>query len=360
MANSKVEREYFQAPDITLRVTDRCNLHCTHCFADSSAHLHENELTTEEVCSIIDWASDNGTFRLGITGGEPTLREDLLTIIAYAKSRDLWTMLTTNGFAVSEALCKGLSDNQIDQVDVSVDHSSPSLHDAFRGQPGVYDQALNTIGLLQDYNIPTAITTVISSWNFDNFHQLYELAQRLHVSMFKVDAFIAIGRGDMNLALTAGQFKWLYEWFSQSHDSDSQMLLGNFSDKFDFLYDEAAYSSDILQAVCGYRGQPVCEAGITRCTITAQGTVLPCSYFCTEEFYAGNMRSSSLDHIWHDSAVMNRMREEHAFQGICSTCEHNIRCRGGCRARAYYMGEHPQGPDPYCWIAYPEEGENSV
>ena len=358
MANRGIRREYFQAPDITLRVTDRCNLSCTHCFADSSTHSYEDELTTEEIYSIIDWAADNGTFRLGITGGEPTLRKDLCKIIAYAKSKNLWTMLTTNGYAVSEVLCKELSDVQVDQVDVSLDHADPTLHDSFRGKPGVYQHALTTIDLLQSYDVPTAITSVISSWNFDSFLQLYALAQKVQVSMFKADAFIAIGRGDRELALTPHQFKWLYEWFSTPHDS--QVFLGNFSDKFDFLYDEQSYSSDILQAIMGYKGQPICEAGITRCTITAEGMVLPCSYFCTQEFYAGSIRSASLDDIWHTSDVLNRMREETAFQESCESCQYNTLCRGGCRARAYYMGSHPSGPDPYCWIACSTEGEDHV
>jgi radical SAM protein with 4Fe4S-binding SPASM domain len=358
MANQKEEMEYFQAPDITVRITDRCNFHCIHCFVDSGSRVCENELSTEELKSIIDWAADNGSFRLGITGGEPTLRKDLLEIITYAKSKNLWTMVTTNGYALSREFCKKLGDTQIDQVDVSLDHAAADHHDQFRGQPGAYDCAIRTIKMLTQYEVPTAITSVISSWNFDSFQQLYALAHESTVTMFKADAFIAIGRGEMGLALTPLQFKWLYDWFIQN--CDSHMLHDTFSDKFDFLYDQERYCANILDAILGYRGMPICEAGITRCTITAQGTVLPCSYFSTPEFYAGNVRTSSLDEIWHNSEVMNTMRKRTDFEGICTSCEYNTLCRGGCRARAHFMGKTRYGPDPYCWIAYRKRSEECV
>ena len=358
MANQKEEMEYFQAPDITVRITDKCNFHCIHCFADSGSQVYENELSTEELKSIICWAADNGSFRIGITGGEPTLRKDLLEIITYAKSKNLWTMVTTNGYGLSKEFCKNLSDVQIDQVDVSLDHADADLHDQFRGQPGAHGSAIRTIDTLMQYEVPTAVTSVISSWNFDFFLELNSLVQKIGVTMFKADAFIAIGRGEMNLALTPMQFKWLYDFFIQGHDS--HMLHETFSDKFDFLYDQKRYRENILDAILGYRGVPICEAGITRCTITAQGTVLPCSYFCTPEFYAGNVRSLPLDEIWHNSEVLSTMRKRNDFEGTCTSCEYKTICRGGCRARAYFMGNAPRGPDPYCWIAHGKGSEKCV
>ncbi len=354
MTEKKDTIKYSSVPDITLRVTDRCDLHCIHCFVDSGAGM-ENELTTDEIKGIIDWAVKHGAFRLGITGGEPTLREDLVEIAGYAIENGLWTMITTNGFSLTEDLCRRLKEIKINQVDVSIDNSTAEAHDHFRGRKGSFERATKAVKMLRSYDIRTAITAVVSTRNFEDLPSLYQLARKLGASQFKVDAFIATGRGESSLALTAEQFRAVYEWMDRLHDPDIEVE--RFTDKFDFLYDRPCIPN-ILETVFDLKGVPVCEAGITRCTITADGTVLPCSYFCTSEFYVGNIRENTLDEIWHKSEILNTFREIGTFEGACKTCEHNDVCRGGCRARAYYMGGDPFGPDPYCWVAHKKGGNN--
>ena len=344
-------KRYFEAPDITLRVTDRCNLECIHCFAGSAKESGDTELSLHEIKGIIDWASGRGSFRLGITGGEPTLRKDLVEIVRYAKDSNLWTMVTTNGYSLTDDLCSALHSAGIDQVDVSLDNSTAALHDHFRGRTGSFERAVKAVSTLMSHNIVTAVTSVVSTWNVEDLSALYQLARESGAAIFKVDAFIAVGRGQQELALSPEQFKNVYEWMDTLDDPD--ITAEKFSDKFDFLY--AAPSLNVLEAVFDYKGAPVCEAAITRCTITAEGVVLPCSYFCTPEFYAGNIREQPLDEIWDESEVFKTFRTIHPFEGACTSCEYNTVCRGGCRARAYYMGEHPLGPDPYCWLATKKE-----
>ena len=338
--------EYFKGPNLILRVTDRCDLRCIHCFVDSG-RSHVNELTTDEIKGIIDWAARNGSFRLGITGGEPTLRKDLVEIAGYARENGLWTMITTNGFSLTEDLCRKLKEIEINQVDVSIDNSTAEAHDHFRGCKGSFERATQAVKMLLSHNITTAVTAVVSTRNFEDLPSLYQLARELKVPFFRADVFIALGRGQRDLALTAEQFRTVYEWMDKLHDPGikAERIFGN----FDFLFPDK-YRPDIMEVACGHKGVPVCEAGITRCSITADGTVLPCSYFCTPEFYAGNIRENTLDEIWHKSEVLKEFRKPGTFEGACKTCEYNTVCRGGCRARAYYMGEN--GLDPYCWVAH--------
>lgn len=341
-------RNYFKAPDMTLRVTEKCDLSCIHCFAASTSTHAPEELTIEEIQDIMDWAYHHDAFRIGITGGEPTLRDDLVDMVRYAKERMLWTMVTTNGFSLTEELCRGLKDSGVDQVDVSLDNSTAEAHDHFRGCRGSFARATKAVEMLVSHDIPTAITCVVSAWNVEDLHSLYRLARELGATFFKVDAFIAVGRGEKTLALAAEQFKSIYEWMDTLHDE--KIEVERFSDKFDFLY-PTKRSPSILETLFGHKGFPVCEAGITRCSIMANGTVVPCSYFCTREFYAGNVREQSLDEIWNESDVLTPFRTPHPFEGVCCECEYHAVCRGGCRARAYYMGEGFYGPDPYCWVA---------
>ena len=64
-------------------VTNKCNLRCIHCHLSSGTAL-ENEMTTEEIFRVIDEAKDLGVKRLIISGGEPLVRNDIMSIIEYA------------------------------------------------------------------------------------------------------------------------------------------------------------------------------------------------------------------------------------------------------------------------------------
>jgi GTP 3',8-cyclase len=112
------------ADDLRISVTDRCNFRCTYCMpAEGLQWLPKTEiLSFEELTRLL------GTFvRLGIrsvkvTGGEPTVRADLPTLVAMfrevAPSIDL--SMTTNGVLL-DRLAQPLADAGLDRVTVSLD-----------------------------------------------------------------------------------------------------------------------------------------------------------------------------------------------------------------------------------------------
>ncbi|HEX2341721.1 MAG TPA: radical SAM protein, partial [Vicinamibacterales bacterium] len=61
-----------------LEITQRCNLACVHCYADSSPHLPLTErMTFSDWCRVMDEARTMGCRRLQFIGGEPTIHPDL-------------------------------------------------------------------------------------------------------------------------------------------------------------------------------------------------------------------------------------------------------------------------------------------
>src|SRR4030042_5055676 len=74
---------------LILDLTNRCNLRCPICFAAAHAVDYVYEPTLEQIRSIIEYAQEMNrpTIVQGIqhSGGEPTVREDLLDIMRLAK-----------------------------------------------------------------------------------------------------------------------------------------------------------------------------------------------------------------------------------------------------------------------------------
>lgn len=105
-----------------LYVTKRCYLSCLYCrFKDNNV----KDATLENIFRNLDGIKRVGCNIVSITGGEPTLREDLPEILEYCKRNKLISYLSTNGFSLSYSLVNKLGQAGLDIINVSVD----SIHD---------------------------------------------------------------------------------------------------------------------------------------------------------------------------------------------------------------------------------------
>ena len=103
-----------------LRLGIKCNQRCLFCTAQTG---DENETTTQEAKELIDYIAINGTGTLAITGGEPTIRDDLITLIRYAKTKGIQNIeLQTNAVRLTD------NDYAIELVKSGVNHFFIALH----------------------------------------------------------------------------------------------------------------------------------------------------------------------------------------------------------------------------------------
>jgi cyclic pyranopterin phosphate synthase len=113
---------------LRISVTDRCNFRCVYCMpADGVKWLPKDDLLSfEEIVEISRAAIDvHGIRRFKLTGGEPTVRHNLVDLVSMMRRlpgiEDL--SLTTNGFALTD-LAQPLREAGLDRITVSLD----SLH----------------------------------------------------------------------------------------------------------------------------------------------------------------------------------------------------------------------------------------
>src|SRR3989344_1312732 len=84
-------------------VTYRCPLHCAFCYNPTDYISHtQNELTTAEWVRALREARQRGALHLGISGGEPLLRDDIEEIVAEAGSLGYYSNLITSGVGLTE------------------------------------------------------------------------------------------------------------------------------------------------------------------------------------------------------------------------------------------------------------------
>ncbi|MCK5458498.1 MAG: radical SAM protein, partial [Thermoplasmatales archaeon] len=110
-----------------LLITNRCNLRCSYCFMNAGASGVVYEPALDEIRQLMQQARDEkpvGSRAIQITGGEPTIREDLFEIIRIAKEVGFsHVQLNTNGIKLAESVeyCQRLKDEKVNTVYMSFD-----------------------------------------------------------------------------------------------------------------------------------------------------------------------------------------------------------------------------------------------
>jgi len=106
---------------LRLSLTDRCNFRCGYCSADD-LEAAEGLLTRGEIARLVTLFGRLGVRRVRLTGGEPTLRKEIVAIAADARAAPGVTevALSTNGHRLSE-LARPLREAGVESVNVSLD-----------------------------------------------------------------------------------------------------------------------------------------------------------------------------------------------------------------------------------------------
>ncbi len=122
-----------------LEITSRCNLYCPVCFADSREDKEQDDLPLEDIGRQLDFLQRaGGKFNIQLSGGEPTVREDMEEVVALVKKKKFpYVQLNTNGLrlAEEEGYAKKLKKAGLDAVFLQFDGVSDEVYQTLRGKP---------------------------------------------------------------------------------------------------------------------------------------------------------------------------------------------------------------------------------
>ena len=119
---------------VLLEVTRRCNLRCRFCFADGAAP----EPTLAELKAAVDEILRHGRPLIQLSGGEPTLRDDLPELVRHAKTAGASTVqINTNGLrlAADAGYASALQEAGLDIVFLQFDGTDDAVYETLRGRP---------------------------------------------------------------------------------------------------------------------------------------------------------------------------------------------------------------------------------
>lgn len=114
-------------PYLRLSVTDVCNFRCTYCLPDGYQKTHDDTfITLPEIARLVTAFAEMGTWKIRLTGGEPTVRPDFIDIAKTVSSIPgiRRVAFTTNGYKLPER-ARGYYDAGLRAINVSIDSLDP-------------------------------------------------------------------------------------------------------------------------------------------------------------------------------------------------------------------------------------------
>lgn len=169
---------------ITLQITRKCNLNCVYCSEVgfiSDPSLEETNRMLENL---------QGVKRIIISGGEPTLRGDLFSILELCKKNFDVVAMASNATNIDREMTKELS-KYVDYIDVTID-GPRAIHNKIRGS---YDKIIQGLWNLKQADVELSIVMVLLEENKNCVPYVAQIADALGAKKLKILSPIPKGRG---------------------------------------------------------------------------------------------------------------------------------------------------------------------
>lgn len=336
---------------IAWEVTRACNLDCVHCRAAAINEPPPGEWTTDEAKRFLEQVRAFANPVIILTGGDPMMRPDIWEIAAHGRDLGLRMVMSPNGTLITPESAEKMKEVGIMRVSISLDGSSPQVHDAFRRVNGAFEGALRGISYLRDAGIGFQINTTVTKHNLHDLENILQLVQDIGAEAWHVFLLVPTGRAEnmKEEEITPEQYEETLNWLYEVQRDAKIYVKPTCAPHYYRIYRQRAKEDGLpvkpqmqnqgLQAMT--RG---CLGGITFMFVSHMGDAYPCGYL--EEF-AGNVREEGPEKVWKESPVFNRLRDYAQLQGRCGACEY-VRVCGGCRARAKAIYGDYMAEEPYC------------
>jgi len=306
--------EWIAPARMDLAITYRCNLECPKCYVGD--RKIDRELDAAEWVKVFEALWSMGIPQVVFTGGEPTLRDDLVELVNEAD--EFVTGLVTNGTRLYE-LAEPLHGASLDYAQVTIESFDPKMHDQITCVQGSHAKTVAGIRKALDLGMQIVTNTTLTTINAASFPETIKWLHGLGVKYVACNTLICSGHGvehkkehglddralEKLLAAgceTADKLGISFQWYSPTcyHEGTNPLKLS--------------------------LGIKTCSAAAHNMTVQPDGTVLPCQSWPDS---VGNILKDNWASIWkHPTCVKLR---EHLFRKEeCWGCEYETTCGGGC------------------------------
>ncbi len=325
---------------ILAELTHRCPLQCPYCSNPVALLKANKELSTETWGSIFNQAADLGVLQVHMSGGEPTLRQDLEELVATLSSRAVYTNLITAGVNLSKERMEALKEAGLDHVQLSIQGATPEVTELIGKHKKGFAQKMQTAEHVRACGLPLTVNAPIHRHNIHQVADFIDLALRLDADRLEIANVQYYGWAYLNRsALLPGleDVERQVEIVEEARERLKGVL------NIDFVTPD--YYADYPKPCMGGWAQ---DAFV----IVPDGSVLPCHAAQTISGLSfDNAADTPLAEIWEASPAFEKYRGFEWMSEPCKSCPRKELDRGGCRCQAFAVTGDAAQTDPACILS---------
>lgn len=315
------ERKHHQLKYIFWEATLKCCLICKHCgvSAGRTSNVELEKNTVQKIFKQIAGQMDSSKITVGVTGGEPLLRQDIFEITQYISDLGFHWGMVTNGFFVDDESIKKMKKTSMETIAVSLD-GLKTTHNWIRNNNKAFDVAIEAVRKLQLSNFldKLEIITTITHKSVGELQGLYDLVKKLKINQWRIAPVVITGRANLyekQISLQPKDMIKILEFLKRVRKEK----------KLDITLSEGwfcgpEYEFDVRD--WGF----MCPAGINSLAIMSNGDIKGCPLI--NGMVEGNIKNGQdIVNIWEKKFL--RYRDiSWKKTGICKNCEWFDFCLG--------------------------------
>ncbi|WBB93368.1 radical SAM protein [Verrucosispora sp. WMMC514] len=318
-----------------VQITERCNLHCAHCFV-SSTDTGVDIALQDMVEVVLPRLRRARVTRVTMTGGEPFAHPHLVQMCAAAARMDLPVKICTNATQTSDTQIAALAELGTVRVNVSFDGFRPASHGRFRGNRDSFAVTVDTTRRFADAGL---LHGILSTPNVltrpEEFTQLCAFAADLGAEYVLMNPLSSFGRGIKSHGRLAAPEQTMRAITAATAPLADRVELVPIR----FPNDERPLSG--------------CDAG-TLIYVFANGDTAVCPYlvfaartpqsrYSDREFLVGNIFDGEIADVLE--AYRFHDRYQVGADATCGACALTSSCGKGCPAAVVAVGQRIGAPD---------------
>ena len=283
-----------------------CNQKCLHCYAAGQPMGETPELSTEQWKTALALLRKANIPQVTFTGGEPTLRSDLVELVQAAA----WfvTRLNTNGRLLTPELCAALYQASLDSVQVTLYSAEGNIHNQLVGTNG-FNDTVQGIRHAVEAGLIVSVNTPLCSLNThyaETLRFVHSLGVRYVTCSGLIPSGSACGQESRATALTPEQ---LTDILRQAVDTAEELGM-----ELDFT-SPGWLDEETLRGL-GLNLIPSCGACLSNMAVTPDGKVVPCQSWLSDE-PLGDLLHDDWADIWNSPRCAAIRAESAKLEHIC-------------------------------------------
>ena len=283
-----------------------CNQKCLHCYAAGQSLADAPELSTQQWLDILRRLRDANIPQVTFTGGEPTLRADLVELVDAAQ----WfvTRLNTNGQLLTPELCAKLYGASLDSVQVTLYSADPAIHNALVGADG-FEKTVQGIRNAVAAGLIVSVNTPLCSLNTD-YAATLRFAASLGVRYATCSGLIPSGSAEG----AESRATRLTERALTQVLQEAAAVVEELGMELDFT--SPGWLPEETLRTLGLHLIPSCGACLSNMALAPDGSIIPCQSWLSSA-PLGNMLTDDWASVWNSERCAAIRAESAKMDHIC-------------------------------------------